>query len=110
MRNNQVKYESPISNVHVEGEVYTSNPFNPTNEDFVNLKIRHNNVDYYTDTSGNTILSSSNGQATYYLEGLYTQVMTNGSTPNFNISASVPSVSFDNSNSTISERTVFCSL
>ena len=29
MRNNQVKYESPISNVHVEGEVYTSNPFNP---------------------------------------------------------------------------------
>ena len=75
-----------------------------TNEDFVNLKIRHNNVDYYTDTSGNTILSSSNGQATYYLEGLYTQVMTNGSTPNFNISASVPSVSFDNSNSTISEE------
>ena len=108
MRNNQVKYESPISNVHVEGEVYTSNPFNPAStEDFVNLKIRHNNVDYYTDTSGNAILSSSNGQATYYLEGLYTQVMTNGSTPNFNISASVPSVSFDNSNSTISERTAF---
>ena len=28
MRNNEVKYESPISNIHVEGEVCTSNPFN----------------------------------------------------------------------------------
>ena len=53
MRNNEVKYESPISNVHVEGEVYTSNPFNPTSvENMVNLKIRHNNIDYYTDTLG----------------------------------------------------------
>ncbi|MAO71182.1 MAG: hypothetical protein CMD02_01575 [Flavobacteriales bacterium] len=108
MRNNEVKYESPISNVHVEGEVYTSNPFNPTSvENMVNLKIRHNNIDYYTDTLGDALLSSNNGQATYYLEGLYSQVMTNGSTASFSIPATISNVSFDNTNSTIPERTAY---
>ena len=91
-----------------KGEVYTSNPFNPTSvENIVNLKIRHNNIDYYTDTLGDAILSSNNGQATYYLEGLYSQVMTNGSTPSFSISFTVSNVSFDNTNSTIPERTAY---
>ena len=52
------------------------------------------------------LLSSNNGQATYYLEGLYSQVMTNGSTPSFSIPVSVSNVSFDNTNSTIPERTI----
>ena len=111
MRNNQVKFESLQSNIHVEGEVYTTNPFNPTSvEDFVNLKVRLNNSDYYTDSLGNAILSSSTGQATYYLEGMYSQVMTNGTTPSFNELASVSNVSFDNSNSTIPERTAYVSV
>ena len=108
MRRNDIKFESLQSNVHVEGEVYTSNPFNPSSvEDMVNLKVRHNNIDYYTDSLGNAFLNSSSGQATYYLEGLYSQVMTNGTTPSFSTSASNSNVSFDNSNSTIPERTAY---
>ena len=47
------------------------------------------------------LLSSNNGQGTYYLEGLYSQVMTNGSTLVLGIPNTVSNVSFDNTNSTI---------
>jgi hypothetical protein len=53
------------------------------------------------------VLPSNTGNATYYLEGLYTQVQTNSTVPSFNTSLSNSNVVFDNTNSTISERTAF---
>ena len=108
MRKNEVKFELPQANIHVEGEVYTSNPFNPSSiVDFVDLKVRYNNTNYYTDSSGEVILPSNSGNATYYLEGLYTSVRTNSVVPSFNNSLSNTNVVFDNSNSSIAERTAF---
>ncbi|MBT6809079.1 MAG: T9SS type A sorting domain-containing protein, partial [Flavobacteriales bacterium] len=108
MRKNDIKFESLQANIHVEGEVYTTNPFNSSSiVDLVDLKVRHNNIDYYTDSSGQVILPSNNGNATYYLEGLYSEVRTNGNIPSFNAPASNNNILFDNTTSTISERTAF---
>jgi hypothetical protein len=108
MRRNEIKYEVQQANVHVEGEVYTTNPFNSSSVvDLVDLKVRYNNTNYYTDSLGEVVLPSNTGNATYYLEGLYTQVQTNSTVPSFNTSLSNSNVVFDNTNSTISERTAF---
>ena len=42
-----------------------------------------------------------------YLEGLYSEVQTNSIVPSFNAPASNSNVFFDNTNSSISERTAF---
>ena len=111
MRNNQIKFELPQANIHVEGEVYTTNPFNPSSVvDFVDLKVTYNNINYYTDNLGNLVLPSNSGNATYSLEGLYTQVRTNSVTPSFIAPVSNTNVVFDNSNSSISERTAFAAV
>ena len=111
MRNNQIKFELPQANIHVEGEVYTTNPFNPSSVvDFVDLKVTYNNINYYTDNLGNLVLPSNSSNATYSLEGLYTQVRTNSITPSFMAPVSNTNVVFDNSNSSISERTAFAAV
>ena len=111
MRRNEVKFELPQANIHVEGEVYTTNPFNSSSiVDFVDLKVTYNNMNYYTDDFGDLVLPSNSGNATYSLEGLYTQVRTNNITPSFIGPVSNPNVVFDNSNSSISERTAFAAV
>ena len=108
MRRNEIKFELPQANVHVEGEVYTTSPFNPSSiVDFVDLKVRYNNMNYFTDNFGEVMLPSNSGNVTYYLEGLYSEVRTNGNVASFNAPASNNNILFDNTNSTISERTAF---
>ena len=108
MRRNEIKFELPQATIHVEGEVYTTNPNNASSiEDLVDLKVRYNNTNYFTDSLGEVTLPSNTGNATYYLEGAYTQVQTNSVVPSFNTSSTNSNVVFDNTNSTISERTAF---
>ena len=109
MRNNKVKYESFTSNsVHVEGGVYTTNHFSSSSvEDLTNLKVNYNNTNYYTDDSGDVLLPSSSGTATYSLEGLYAMVQTNWQIPSFSLPASSNNVLFNNTHSTIQERTAY---
>ena len=108
MRRNEIKFELPQATIHVEGEVYTSNPNNASSiEDLVDLKVRYNNINYFTDSLGVVVLPSNTGNANYYLEGSYTKVQTNSVVPSFNTSSSNGNVLFDNTNSTISERTAF---
>ena len=108
MRRNEIKFELPQATIHVEGEVYTTNPNNASSiEDLVDLKVRYNNTNYFTDSLGEVVLPSNTGNATYYLEGSYTQVQTNSVVPSFNTSSTNSNVVFDNANSTISERTAF---
>ena len=108
MRRNEIKFELPQATIHVEGEVYTTNPNNSSSiEDLVDLKVRYNNTNYFTDSLGEVVLPSNTGNATYYLEGSYTQVQTNSVVPSFNTSSTNSNVVFDNTNSTISERTAF---
>lgn len=112
MRKNTVLYEAPAPITHVEGELYTTHPYNPaTVEDLVNLKIENNNngSTYYTDNNGNVNINANLGTSlTYKLEGLYAQVQTNNNVPEFTQALNSSSnVSFDNSNSTIQERTAY---
>ena len=108
MRINTVLYEAPPqANIHVEGEVYTTHPFNPSSvEDFVNLRVQKNGSNYYTDNLGNVTIPGT-GNATFSLEGLFAEVQTNNNTPSFSSNLSNTNVSFDNTNSTIQERTAF---
>ena len=108
MRKNTVMYEAPqLVNIHVDGELYTTHPFNPASiEDLINLRVQHGGINYYTDSTGKvTILG--NGNAIYSLEGLFTEVQTNGNVPSFTSPLSNTSVSFHGGNSTIQERTAF---
>ena len=108
MRINTVLYEAPpVANVHVEGEVYTTHPYNPSSvEDFTSLRVQKNGSNYYTDNLGNVNVPGT-GNATFSLEGLFTEVQTNNNTPLFSSNLSNTNVTFDNSNSTIQERTAF---
>mgnify|MGYP001292432822 FL=1 len=111
MRMNTVLYEAPPqANIHVEGEVYSTHPFNPSSvENLINLRVQKGGGNYYTDALGNVNVPGS-GNATFSLEGLFAEVQTNGSVPTFNSQLSNTNVSFDNSNSTIQERTAFYSV
>ena len=111
MRMNTVLYEAPPqANIHVEGEVYSTHPFNPSSvENLINLRVQKGGGNYYTDSLGNVNVPGS-GNATFSLEGLFAEVQTNGSVPTFNSQLSNTNVSFDNSNSTIQERTAFYSV
>ena len=109
MRNNKVLYEAPPSSavVNVQGEVYTTNPFNPSSiEKMINLRANYSGSNYFTDNSGNVNIPSNFGSVSYFLDGQYAEVRTNSYVPNFTSSASNTNVSFDNSNSTIQERTL----
>ena len=110
MRNNKVLYEAPPSSavVNVQGEVYTTNPFNPSSiEKMINLRANYSGSNYFTDNSGNVNIPSNFGSVSYFLDGQYAEVRTNSYVPNFTSSASNTNVSFDNSNSTIQERTAY---
>ena len=112
MRKNEVMYEAPPSGTAlVSGDVYTVSPFNSvTNEKFKHLKAIDQNtfIDYYTDNNGEVVLPNIGTQFRYKLEGEYADVETNGVTPNIYSTLSASStILFDNSNSTIQERTAY---
>ena len=112
MRKNEVLYEAPVVSTHVEGDLYTSHPYNPSSvENLVNLKVQDlaSGTNYYTDNNGDVFLPLTAGSSVKYkLEGLYTDVKTNGDTPDFTTTlGATNNVSFDNSNSTIQERTAY---
>ena len=116
MRKNEVMYEAPPSGTAaVSGDIYNEGPFNPaTNEKFKYLKAVDQNIptNYYTDNNGEVVLPMNLGsQVRYKLEGLYSDVQTNGNTPDIyaNLSPS-NTILFDNSNSTIQERTAYWSV
>ena len=113
MRKNEVMYEAPpLATTTVSGDVYTTSPFNTeTNEKFKYLKVIDQNtlINYYTDNSGEVVLPVNIGsQVRYKLEGLYSDVQTNGNTPDIYANPSASNaILFDNSNSTIQERTAY---
>ena len=113
MRKNTVMYELPPTGVaSVTGEVYPNNPNNPSIiESFKYLKAidQTTNTNYYTDNNGDIVLPMNLGTSVRYkLEGLYADVQTSGSTPDiFQNLASTNNIVFDNSNSTIQERTAY---
>ena len=113
MRKNSVMYEVPPSGTStVSGEVYPTNPYDPAIvQNFKYLKAidQSTSVDYYTDNNGDVVLPMNIGaQVRYKLEGLYANVETNGVTPDiFQNLAVTNNIVFDNSNSTIQERTAY---
>ena len=112
MRKNEVMYEAPPAVSSVSGELYTTHPYNPSSvEKLKHLKANNpaTGTNYYTDAFGNVNIPLPIGtQIRYKLEGLYSDVQTNGNTPDIyaNLSAS-NAILFDNSNSTIQERTAY---
>tara|TARA_B100002052_G_scaffold89372_1_gene82223 strand:+ start:23253 stop:26048 length:2796 start_codon:yes stop_codon:yes gene_type:complete len=113
MRKNMVMYEAPPSGTStVSGEIYTSNPYNGSSiEKFKYLKAidQNTNINYFTDNNGEVFLPSNIGTVIRYkLEGEYANVETNGTTPDiFDNLSSTNLINFDNSNSTIQERTAY---
>jgi hypothetical protein len=75
-------------------------------KDFASLRVQKNGSNYYTDNLGNVNVPGI-GNATFSLEGLFAEVQTNNNTPSFTSNLSNTNVTFDNSNSTIQERTAF---
>ena len=113
MRKNKVMYEAPLNGTAtVSGEVYTTNPYNPsTNEKLKYLKAidQNTNTNYFTDINGEVVLPMNIGtQVRYKLEGEYANVETNSSTPEiYQNLAATNLIEFDNTNSTIQERTAY---
>ena len=113
MRKNEVMYEAPPTGIAtVSGDVYATHPYNPaSSENFKYLKAidQSTSTNYYTDNNGDVVLPMNIGtQVRYKLEGLYADVQTNGSTPDiFQNLATTNSIVFNNSNSTIQERTAY---
>ena len=113
MRKNEVMYEALPITTNVSGDVYTTNPYNPaSSEKFKYLKAidQSSNTNYYTDVNGDVDFGSvaSGTSIRYKLEGLYADVRTNNNTPEIfaNLGAS-NTIVFDNTNSTIQERTAY---
>ena len=112
MRKNEVMYEAPPATSSVTGDLYTTNPYNPsTVEKLKYLKANNpaTGTNYYTDSFGSVNIPLAIGtQIRYKLEGLYSDVQTNGNTPDIYATLSASNtISFDNSNSTIQERTAY---
>jgi len=112
MRKNEVMYEAPPAVSSVSGELYTTHPYNPSSvEKLKHLKANNpaTGTNYYTDAFGNVNIPLGIGtQIRYKLEGLYSDVQTNGNTPDIYAALSASNtISFDNSNSTIQERTAY---
>ena len=115
MRKNTVLYEASPSfsgTSTVSGDVYTTNPYDPSvTQNFKYLKAidQSTNTLYYTDINGDVVLPMNIGtQVRYKLEGLYANVETNANTPDIiqSLAATNPIV-FDNTNSTIQERSAY---
>ena len=113
MRKNTVMYEAPLTgNATVSGSVYPTSPYDPSiTQNFKYLKAidQSSNTNYYTDNNGDVVLPMNIGsQVRYKLEGLYADVQTSASTPEiFQNLAANNTIVFDNSNSTIQERTAY---
>ena len=112
MRKNEVMYEAPPAVSSVSGDLYTISAYNPpTVENLKHLKATDpsTGINYYTDLSGNVTIPLVLGtQVRYKLEGRYSNVQTNGNTPDIYSSLSTSNnIVFDNSNSTIQERTAY---
>jgi len=113
MRKNTVMYEAPPIVVNVSGEVYTTNPFNPSStEVFINLKAidQASSTNYYSNLNGDVDFASlaSGTSIRYKLEGYWADVETNSSTPDiFSNLGTTNNIIFDNTNSTIQERTAY---
>ncbi len=113
MRKNEVMYEAPPITTNVSGDVYTTHPYNPaSSEKFKYLKANDQaaNINYYTDANGDVDFGivASGTSIRYKLEGLYADVQTNNNTPDIysNLGAT-NTIVFDNTNSTIQERTAY---
>ncbi|MDA0890480.1 MAG: hypothetical protein O3A52_04950, partial [Bacteroidetes bacterium] len=106
-------YEAPPpGTATVSGAVYPTNPYDPSiTQNFKYLKAidQTTSTNYYTDNNGDVVLPMNIGtQVRYKLEGLYADVQTAGSTADiFQNLAATNSIVFDNSNSTIQERTAY---
>ena len=113
MRKNEVMFETmPSVTATVSGEIYPTNPYNPTiTQNFKYLKAidQSTSTNHYTDNNGDVVLPMTIGtQVRYKLEGLYADIQTKGSTPDiFQKLAATNNIVFDNSNSTIQERTAY---
>ena len=113
MRKNTVMYEAPpTGTATVSGEVYPTNPYDPSVlQNFKYLKAidQTTGTNYYTDDNGDVVLPFNIGtQVRYKLEGLYADVQTSGNTPDiFQNLTTVNNISFNNSNSTMQERTAY---
>ena len=87
MRKNLVSHFHPTpggAEVNVAGTLYTTHNYNPSSVNpLANLKVTQGGNSDYTDASGN-LLGLNTGTATFELEGLWSQVFTNGTTPSFN--------------------------
>ena len=70
------------------------------------LRVQKSGNNYYTDNFGNVTIPGT-GNAIFNLDGLFTEVQTNNNIPAFSSQLSNTNVAFDNSNSTIQERTAF---
>tara|TARA_B100001758_G_C18416520_1_gene620348 strand:- start:5242 stop:8124 length:2883 start_codon:yes stop_codon:yes gene_type:complete len=112
MRKNTVMYEAPpTGTATVSGEVYPTNPYNPSvTQNFKYLKAinQSNNNSLYTDNNGDVVLPWNIGtQVKYRLEGEYAYVQTSGNTPEiFQVLSATNSINFDGY-STIQERTAY---
>ena len=112
MRKNEILYEAPPAISSVSGDLYTTHPYNPSSvEKLKYLKAKNpiTGINYYTDSFGDVNIPLANGtQIRYKLEGLYADVETNGSTPDiFANLGTTNTIIFDNTNSTIQERTAY---
>jgi hypothetical protein len=113
MRKNTILYEAPpIATSTVSGEVYPTHPYDPAivqNFQYLKAIDQSNTTNYYTDNNGDVVLPMNIGtQVRYKLEGLYADVQTNSNTPDiFQNLAVTNNIVFDNSNSTIQERTAY---
>jgi len=95
-RDNQVKFHTPHPTappppppapieVDITATIYPTYSYNPSATGVLpNMRIRINNVNYYTDAAGHlttAINTGTNGQ--FYLDGLWADVETNNQTPTF---------------------------
>lgn len=97
---------SPVANVTVNGTLYPTHPYNPTQVLGLPYLTISSGTNYYTDATG-VATGVPTGNATLLMEGPWCDVRTASTTPSMssNISGN-PTVSFD-ANSTDRERTAF---
>ncbi len=93
-----------------EATVQNDNPHNaPSVQNLPNMEVEISGTTYNTDANGHLSLPSLSGTqtATVKLQGLYSKVITNGSTPSFTTSLSDgATISFDN-DASLQERSAY---
>ena len=101
-RQNRVRFVQPLdSDINVSSSVYEHNPFIPqVTKPLRNIKVSSLGNNYYTDSLGNiSILGTNPFFATFYLQGLWSKVLTAGGsvTPSIirSMSAGSNSITFD---------------